>query len=1714
MYRVSNKFREQAYSGEALYNANLVINGVTVPNEQIASITISDPIIDTSVETFYLGSFISKQITIKFKNLDGLTIETGLNVYLEIGQEIDGEYEYVPIGNFLIDDLDENYYTTCEITCLDYAVLFKPAVDYSPAFSDGKATIDDILIWLCRHFGVELGEYPTINGDVEIGVYDGSISGKQWISYIAEIKGCNAKIDRTGTLQLIPFNNTSQVTIDATTNEEWEVGEPYSISRIIYYDAVRNYTFGDTTANTLYIRQDNPFIVDSSVVENIYDNIFITSKTASGETINISDGSTTTTGKLIIQGNMSQYQDEGDRGVTAEGTSLEIDDINTNKVSQVTLQGNTFQYQSTGKNLFDLEKWYEGKSIINANGCSINVQNTFITLSNPTKQDAYNTGTWHTRTNPTSSDIEIIKPLCVEVKPNTHYVISWNADNFIQVFIFQYNNDFGYITHNACPISLTDNSYAFTTGSNTKYIGIRFDNEAYNRNLITTTLNIKDIMIEEESQATEYEPFSNGEIAPSPNYPQNINVVTGEQKVSIMGKNILDTSNISTGSLSGLDISLQNTKLILNGTNSSGGYIIPSKSYTGILLQEGTYTLSVKILAGTATFGNNNTVVYIGDKNSDTLLGSVSLKTAYNNNNKASSSGFITIEKTTPLYFEIYTNGSCEYNDIQVGIQLEKNEQMTEYEDYIINNYIVNLGKNLFDKNDITSGSYIADDGSIGTNVNIFYSNYIPVKPNTTYTISGKNNSWANTALYDSDKTFIIRIGDGTNFTTTSTTYYIRTNGRLEYLDSIQIEEGNAPTNYSEYFTPIELCQIEDYQDYIYKESGKWFLHKEINKMILNGNEQWGKNSTRFSLTLTGYGNGTKPILCTHFIPTDDWDYHNTQNYTIIFFRDEQWANARLSINDSDFSTVNDFKNWLSTNNVIVYFPLATPTNTEITNQTLINELNVLYNAELLEKTNIDAYSNTLEANINVRYNIVLPTPTSDLPSEVKTVTGDNTFVIHSKNLCPSLPTGTNNGVNFVKKENGSTDIIGTSNDIINYNAITNKLLKKGTYTLSVEMSVLNPINSSQILMRKMTGESIATINLWNLQSQTITLEEDTLIRIYFYSNSNKTYDTNIKIQLEESTPATTYQNYFRDEYELNLGNIELCKLNGKQDYFHKVGEDWYIHKEIGKIVLDGTESGWSRFSVLTNTTAYQRNVDIGYNKTTGNSANAYVNYFKGLPNGYDTDDECFWFNNQGYFRIRINTLKASTQPEFRNWLSSHALKMYYELEENEEIKITDNILINQLNEIYNIHLHNGTNIIEVETINKNPGLDLLYFIPIDFTIYSLKAKNYGDISLDAYDIIDYTIQEEGEEVKHYMTYNNNVTTYEMNISSTVDTQISNKQKEVTTNHIGGDIPTKVKMLKTNLDHVNNRIEMLVEEQDEQDRRINQTIIDVNSTRNIFQITGGSNLIKNSQFLYDDPEVEEDNVKHRTYWNLTDNGTLPFNNLGDGYDSSLIGQTVSLAKIQLRNTILESRNLNITDLQIGQVYTLNYFYRQENLTTTRLELFDANNNHVTYDVVNEQTGITETKDIDITYSEEQTRITNQTFQFIAPTSTLKLKITTTTTSGETTNGNFYLYDLMLNSGDKKSWELASSEIYSTTIQMSNLGLQVITADEDIATLLTAQGFQVVKYDNGRFGAIVTSFTKKGIKTDEIESNLISTGKFVMTEATINNNEHHIEYFVD
>lgn len=320
-----------------------------------------------------------------------------------------------------------------------------------------------------------------------------------------------------------------------------------------------------------------------------------------------------------------------------------------------------------------------------------------------------------------------------------------------------------------------------------------------------------------------------------------------------------------------------------------------------------------------------------------------------------------------------------------------------------------------------------------------------------------------------------------------------------------------------------------------------------------------------------------------------------------------------------------------------------------------------------------------------------------------------------------------------------------------------------------------------------------------------------------------------------------------------------------------------------------------------------------------------------------------------------------------------------------------------------------------------------------------------------------------------------------------VNTNTKTDTKYAYDSNIGKNLKT---LTEIQVDKINKQITEIIEETlddsnpDSLITKLSQSIRDIDSLKNIFQITGGSNLIKNSQFMFTD-EV----------WTFTDGTGAYHTPLGEGYNPSLIGTTTSAGEIKLRNTIITTTQDNIDNLVKGQTYTLNYSYRQDNLTTTTVRLIDKLDNSVVFEKE---------------YDEQVNYITNDEFQFVADYNHYVFEVETETISG--TDGYFYLYDLMLNSGDKKTWEPAMNEVYSTVIKMSQEGLQVMATGSNIITLLTARGFQVRKFINGAIGDIITEFTDIGLVTGIMKSTETHIGHYIMTTLTINGKEHHVEYF--
>ena len=445
---------------------------------------------------------------------------------------------------------------------------------------------------------------------------------------------------------------------------------------------------------------------------------------------------------------------------------------------------------------------------------------------------------------------------------------------------------------------------------------------------------------------------------PTPDAPVPVQTVTGYNVVKICGKNLFDKNNakIVAGTIGSTSISI-------------GGYnkylYIPCDPST-------TYTVQKR----------ND-----GDQNRFCVAASVDEPTSavtVNNSTQNNDARSITITTSSTsryllvMYYRAYETTLTEQQLLN-SIQIEKGSMATTYQAFQGQSYEINLGKNLANMSSSSGGSTMtyslsgsvailngsAASGNVRNTAGIGI--YLGAG---TYTFSAKKLGGS----ADSNNTrLIFRIGSDTiatvrtDITGTGMSASFTVGARAQislqiYADGattannlqigIQIEKGSQATSYAAYFTPIELCKLGTYQDYIYPSGGKWYIHKATGKTTFDGTEDWFKSGSTTStvyvgaLTVTSIGAkvGTaENAKCANFI----YDNHTPAGTFAFYNGTTVFTNIRFCLDANSVSDLTAFKNWLGSNNIAVYYALYAPTDTEITNATLIAQLEAVNNAAL-----------------------------------------------------------------------------------------------------------------------------------------------------------------------------------------------------------------------------------------------------------------------------------------------------------------------------------------------------------------------------------------------------------------------------------------------------------------------------------------------------------------------------------------------------------------------------------------------------------------------------------------------------------------------------------------------------------------------------------------------------------------------------------------------
>lgn len=647
--------------------------------------------------------------------------------------------------------------------------------------------------------------------------------------------------------------------------------------------------------------------------------------------------------------------------VVGEGTTITLN--NTEEAPmKIVLKGNTSQETTTGKNLFNIEGRYE--------------TGTGITY---TKNDD---GSY--TLNGTANGNNFLRGLCYL---NEQHTISYTSNTTnANVIIRTRTGTPSAQTGIQDQMTVSSTSGSLTSSKQFDFVEISIVNG-------TTLNNFKIyIQLEKGSSATSFEPYTNG-ASPNPDYPQDIHVVSGDNSIDVCGLNLLQKQGYGTpysdstywvGSPNWLT-SGDDGWATLSVDNSSGS----SALYRNMMIKSGNakykpstnYTIFVE-LDDLSLDNATGDMLYLsqGGNAQDPFNSGQKLITYAQAPNKVFKFNVTTKADLTNTIafrtFAIVPAGKNVSYKIRAMI-VEGNYEKNIYEPYTSASYPISLGVENLINNVLTSQTLnglqfnVNEDKSIWikgtatarTEPNLWTGSMV-LKAGTTY----YNNT--DTTLYLYANAYY-SIGANSSYTPTNdltlTRIYIRVeNGETINKTIYPMLSTTQTTNYCEYGKAIELCKIGDYQDSIVKDNGKWYLNKQIRKVILDGTENWetgayGTNSYKLPAYSYGYmiEDPNRINIITNLFKGVAFVNRTTSGDNIIY-NDSSY----FYIRNTSYTSLANFKTMLGTNNMTLYYVLNTPTYTEITDSTLLSQLNALAKS-YASQTNISQENNDLPFIIN-----------------------------------------------------------------------------------------------------------------------------------------------------------------------------------------------------------------------------------------------------------------------------------------------------------------------------------------------------------------------------------------------------------------------------------------------------------------------------------------------------------------------------------------------------------------------------------------------------------------------------------------------------------------------------------------------------------------------------------------------------------------------------
>ena len=362
------------------------------------------------------------------------------------------------------------------------------------------------------------------------------------------------------------------------------------------------------------------------------------------------------------------------------------------------------------------------------------------------------------------------------------------------------------------------------------------------------------------------------------------------------------------------------------------------------------------------------------------------------------------------------------------------------------------------------------------------------------------------------------------------------------------------------------------------------------------------------------------------------------------------------------------------------------------------------------------------------------PSPSLDYPQEIKTITDSLNLTSCNKNMFKMNDnyskgyTTTKNGITLKVEDDLSISLKGTTTDRTEFflfgswSVRNNSYLPKEIFTIS-QNGFVDGITSNLAFFKN--GNNIQNYGLTYIKTSNIfnlSLIEFDGISYAIAIAEGKTIDTRVYIQIESGKKTTSFEEQLQSQITANLPEDEFI---GNIDSIYKdtlsieLQDDETYHLILNKIIFreiyDGSEDwamtyGEHMFNLRTSSKFIPR-INSYSNYCIYNPVQSYI---------YNTlkDNEFalqkFTSNKNSSYTLFLKFMSINNVKEFKNWLSTHKMEIYYVLEEPYKIDLGIVDMPFSFDEVTNIFTDS----------DLLPKINATYYKNFISTIRNLKVNN------------------------------------------------------------------------------------------------------------------------------------------------------------------------------------------------------------------------------------------------------------------------------------------------------------------------------------------------------------------------------------------------------